>query len=304
MKQTKFFPARVKMFSAMLVFLFILTLNSCQKKETTDLRQKEEFTLYEALKVSEENIGGSHNNNGAEVCAGIHYTYEGVEGPEHWADLCEAWATCSEGQAQSPVAINNVVNDKTLMPLNFQWGSTTANIVNNGHTIQFNIDEGSKLIANGKSYNLLQFHYHHSSEHTIKDKSYPLEVHYVHKAADGQLAVVGVMFKEGAPNSLFNMFLENFPAPMTTYSSPVSINLSSLLPKNLRYYNYQGSLTTPACSESVNWHIVKGTVTASKEQIEALKHILHNNNRPLQPLNGRTVRMSIGGGNDSDDAGE
>jgi carbonic anhydrase len=115
----------------------------------------------------------------------------------------------------------------------------------------------------------------------------------VHQAADGKLAVVGVMFKEGAPNELFNMFVSQFPQPMTTFSSPVAIDLGSLLPKSQRYYQYMGSLTTPSCAETVTWHILTSPVTASKEQIKAFKHILHNNVRPLQPLNGRVVRLSM-----------
>lgn len=301
MTQRKFLPLGSKTFSLLMVILVIMALESCKKQESNSLQHKEDFSIHEALKLTEENIGGS---NAADACADVHYGYEGEEGPEHWSDLCAGWSKCSIGQAQSPVAISNVVSDKTLQPLDFQWGSTTAKIVNNGHTIQFNVDPGSKLKANGKTYDLLQFHYHHSSEHTIKDKFYPLEVHYVHKSADNKLAVIGVMFKEGAPNSLFNTFLADFPAPMTTFSSSFSFDLSALLPKNLRYYNYEGSLTTPNCAEDVKWHVLKGTVTASKEQIEKLKHILHNNNRPIQPLNGRTVRMSIGSPNGAEDTEE
>ncbi|RYY31124.1 MAG: carbonic anhydrase family protein [Chitinophagaceae bacterium] len=299
MKKTMFQPVRVNMISLTLVSLFLVTLNSCKKQESASLQTEKEFTVYEALKVSEENIGTK--NNADDACAGVHYTYEGAEGPDNWSGLCEGWTACGQGQAQSPVNIEKAVHDKNLAPLDFRWTSTTAKIVNNGHTIQFNVDPGSKLIANNKTYDLIQFHYHHKSEHTIKDKYYPLEVHYVHSAPDGKLAVVGVMFKEGAPNNLFNMFLQDFPAPMTTYSSPISFNLASLLPKNLRYYNYQGSLTTPSCSEIVSWHVIKGTVTASKQQIDALKHLIHDNNRPLQALNGRTVKLSAGNGSAGDE---
>ena len=220
MNQQKFLPLGTKTFTLLLIVLYIMVLESCKKQESTGLQHKEEFSIHEALKLTEENIAGSGSNAAPDACADVHYGYEGHEGPEHWSDLCVGWSACSIGQAQSPINISNVVNDKTLEPLNFQWGSTTAKIVNNGHTIQFNVDPGSKLVANGKTYELLQFHYHHSSEHSVKDKYYPLEVHYVHKASDGQLAVVGVMFKEGAPNSLFNSFLSDFPAPMTTFSSP------------------------------------------------------------------------------------
>lgn len=301
---SKFIPVPNKKLSVVLCICFMVLMNSCRKDATETVKQEDKFTLFEALKLSEENLGKTTTEHPVDVCVGVHYGYEGHEGPEHWENLCESWSACGEGTAQSPVNIKAVVPDKALRPLDFRWGKTVANIVHNGHTIQFNVDPGSKIVANGKTYDLLQFHFHHKSEHTIQGKHYPLEVHYVHSNAAGKLAVVGVMYKEGAPNSLFNEFLPKFPAPMTTYSSSTPIDLESLLPKNLRYYNYKGSLTTPNCAEGVNWHVIKGAVTASKQQIAALKQILHDNNRPVQPLNGRTVRMAVGAGYaaaDSDD---
>jgi len=310
MIQKKSLVISAKALLAFLPLFLLVTLNSCKKETVSEVQQKEEkvtatevqqteFTLEEALKVSEVNLWKRlTTNTTASSCDGVHFTYEGEDGPEHWGELCKAWAACGEGLAQSPVNIGNVIKDRSLRPLDFRWCSTRTNIVNNGHTIQFNVDAGSKLIANGKSYDLLQFHYHHVSEHTIHGKHYPLEVHYVHSAADGKLAVVGIMFREGKPNSLFNRFLAHFPTSMKTYSSPESIDLRCLLPEDLKYYNYHGSLTTPACSETVNWLVLKGTVEASEEQIEQLKHIIHNNNRPLQQLNGRVIHMSTGGRDD------
>lgn len=292
MNYPKHFPIGAKTILVILAVVFVITFNSCQKEE---IRQG--FTLEKALKVSERNLGRKDPNT-PDPCADIHFTYEGEDGPENWAGLCEEWAECGEGQAQSPINIETVIEDPSLRALDFRWGKTTTNIVNNGHTVQFNVDEGSRLIANGKIYQLLQFHFHQKSEHTIKGEHRPLEVHYVHKALDGKMAVVSVLFKIGEPNSFFARFLSRFPQPNNTFSSTASIDLHSLLPDDLKYYNYEGSLTTPACSETVNWFVVKGSVTLSEKQLQQVKLYLFNNYRPTQPLNGRTVRMSTESEND------
>jgi len=262
-------------------------MNGCRKETTPAEEAPHQVSLAEAMKLSEENLGipvAGLRSGEEDACS--HWDYDNTE----WETLgCSAWSECG-GQAQTPVNISNAVKSPQLRKLQFKWKLTRTTIVNNGHTIQFNCDPGSKLIANGKEYELLQFHYHNSSEHTINSRSYPLEVHYVHRAADNSLAVVGIMFKKGAPHPLFSRFLQHFPTTMGVYTSNQPIVLDNLLPDNLSYYNYNGSLTTPPCSEIVNWHVIKGTVTASQQQLDALAHIMHQNNRPLQPLNGRIIR--------------
>jgi len=97
------------------------------------------------------------------------------------------------------------------------------------------------------------------------------------------------MYEEGEAYDLFTNYLSHFPHSKGEYSSEETITLSELLPSSLNYYNYNGSLTTPPCSEVVNWYVVKTPVTASAEQIEEMSKILHGNYRPVMPLNGRTV---------------
>jgi len=97
------------------------------------------------------------------------------------------------------------------------------------------------------------------------------------------------MFKVGKENALFAKYLNHFPKEKGTYNSEDTIDLSSLFPSDKTYYNYSGSLTTPPCSEVVNWYVLKNLVTASKEQIELLSIILKNNFRPVQPINGRII---------------
>ncbi|NPA44095.1 MAG: carbonic anhydrase family protein, partial [Chlorobi bacterium] len=136
---------------------------------------------------------------------------------------------------------------------------------------------------------LLQFHYHALSEHTVNGKYFPLEVHFVHMHSDTDFVVLGVMIEEGAENELFKSYLDKFPTEKGEYKSENKINLMSLLPENKSYFNYKGSLTTPPCTEVVDWYVLQNSIYASKEQIEKFSQILNDNYRPVQALNGRKV---------------
>lgn len=224
-------------------------------------------------------------------CTGAHWTYEGAEGPEHWDELCTGYSDCA-GPSQSPVDIKNAQADAALADIPESYQTSTAHILNNGHTIQFNYDAGSSIVVNGETYNLAQFHFHTPSEHTINGQSYPMEVHLVHKNADGtKLAVIGVLFEEGAENPILAKYLAHLPASKDqTYDDAAStFTAADFLPADQHYYRYQGSLTTPPCSEIVTWTVMKTPITASHEQIQAIEAIEHENNRPIQALNGRTI---------------
>ena len=68
--------------------------------------------------------------------------------------------------------------------------------------------------------------------------------------------------------------------------------MTDFLPKSLTYYGFNGSLTTPPCSEGVAWHVVKEPIALSKAQIVSFRAIFKKNARPVQPINGRTVEES------------
>ena len=224
-------------------------------------------------------------------CSTIHWTYTGESGPTAWPDLCTGYSACGE-KSQSPINITGAVADANLDSINLNYTTTPAEIENNGHTIEFVCEEGSKVTLNGTEYDLLQFHFHGLSEHEVNGKHYPLEIHFVNKATDTNYAVIGLFIEEGDENPLFTQFLSHFPHEEGLYKDTAThIDLSSLFPKNLSYYNYSGSLTTPPCSEVVNWYVLKNTVTASATQISELQSILHNNYRPVQDLNGRSIKM-------------
>lgn len=257
--------------------MFISILVGCNNEENVDDNQTTDTT---------ENVQSTPTD-----CSDVHWGYDGDEGPEHWADLCTGFSACGH-QSQSPVNITGATDNDQLTPIEVSYSSTSADIVNNGHTVQFNCAPGSKINVNGTEYELLQFHYHGLSEHQVDGQHFPLEVHFVHKATDDNFAVLGIFFEEGDENKLFADFLAHFPHQEGEYSDEnISIDLSSLLPQDMSYYYYSGSLTTPPCSEVVNWYVLKNTVTASADQIAEFQAILHDNYRPVQDLNGRSITM-------------
>ena len=224
---------------------------------------------------------------------GAHWAYTGDHGPDHWGDLKSDFKICKTGKNQSPIDIKvSSAVEANLSNLNVSYKDSGLNVLNNGHTIQANYKEGSHIIADGQRFDLKQFHFHTPSENHIAGKSYPLEVHLVHADVSGNLAVIGVMFEEGAANDFLAGIWDHMPtkAGGTHEDSAALINANKLLPKDSGYYRFSGSLTTPPCSEGVRWFVMKKPLTASKAQVEAFHKVLGgNNNRPVQPTYARLI---------------
>ena len=164
-----------------------------------------------------------------------------------------------------------------------------AALLHNRHTVQANFAPGSSLISGSHNYTLVQVHFHTPSEEAFNGRHYPMVAHFVHKDADGKLAVLGVMFENGAANAELGKLIAAAPKAHTRDGNykMTQIDPSALLPHDLHVYRYTGSLTTPPCTEGVTWHVAIKPVHASKEQIGALHAVMGHNARPVQPLNGR-----------------
>jgi carbonic anhydrase len=196
---------------------------------------------------------------------------------------------CGDGMAQSPIDIT-AETEINLSDIQFSYSEAVLNIINNGHTIQLNPSAGSSILYNGIRYDLLQFHFHHPSEHTVDGAAAPMEVHFVHRDPNsGNLAVVGILLVEGEASSAYAPIFDNL-LNATSEASPIgSQDLNNLLPANRQFVTYNGSLTTPPCSEIVRWLVLDEPVALSAEQIAAFAALFEMNARPVQPLNGRDL---------------
>jgi carbonic anhydrase len=218
----------------------------------------------------------------------VHWDYAGEMGPENWGD---EFPTCGKGQKQSPLNITGPFEkSKDTLVVNYKEGP--LKILNNGHTIQVNVEPGSTLKINKEVYNLLQFHFHRPSEEQIDGKPMAMVAHFVHKNAEGKLAVLGVLLNEGKDNDAIKVLWDNAPKSEGPEVMPekVKFNPASLVPAALTHYSYEGSLTTPPCTEGVNFYILKTTVDIAKKQVADFP--FKRNARPVQPLNGRKINAN------------
>jgi len=225
----------------------------------------------------------------SQAAASVHWGYEGEEGPAHWGSLSPDYAMCSAGTAQSPIDISSPAQ-QDVANLVFHYQPTQVSVINNGHTIQVNYDAGSYIESDAVRYNLSQFHFHAPSEHSVNGRLAAGEMHLVHTGAGGKLAVVGVLIEAGAHNPAFDAFWGDLPArsgPVQQLSAQV--NAADVLPATQLANRYGGSLTTPPCTEGVQWSVMVQPIQMSEAQLATFTDLFEGNNRPVQPLNGRTV---------------
>ena len=221
-----------------------------------------------------------------------HWSYSGATGPEHWASEDPAFATCGSGKQQSPIDIEKT-SVEPLPPLEFAYQPIPLIVTDTGHSFQVNVPPGSGGITVGADhYYLVQFHFHRPSEEEIHGHRDAMVAHLVHKTAGGDLAVVAVLIHAGEPNAFLKQVFDHFPPQgMTETKAPgTTLNLGEFLPHHRGYYTFDGSLTTPPCTEHVRWFVLKSPVQASASQVQQFAARYPHDARPVQALNDRTVK--------------
>lgn len=234
------------------------------------------------------------------------WEYDGSRGSDHWSDLDPAYATCNLGREQSPIDIQSAQKaplptlrfDSKIGPLKY--------LVNNGRTIRVNYHDapgaGSLLMVGDKPYQLTQFHFHRPSEEYVHGKPFDMVVHLMYQSPSGEVVGVAVLLRVGRPNPTIGQLWQHMPQAesrvLNDFSheeqeiAHVDINPAGLLPNNVAYYTYMGSLSAPPCTEGIRWYVLKTPVEISAKQIAAFAKLYPHDVRPLQPLNGRVVQDS------------
>jgi carbonic anhydrase len=224
-----------------------------------------------------------------------HWSYAGETGPAHWAALEKDAEACGLGKAQSPIDIHAAKARVSDLPaIAFSYQPVPLKIIDNGHTVQVDYAPGSFITVGDARYELVQFHFHKPSEEKFDGKAADMVAHLVHKDANGKLAVVAVPLRKGAGNKLVSTLWRELPTqkehPKVVEST--TINAADLLPAKHGYFTFEGSLTTPPCSEGVRWFVLKTPATLSAAEIAAFGKLYPMNARPVQPLNGREEQSS------------
>ncbi len=245
-----------------------------------------------------ETTSESHGDDHA-----AHWGYEADNGPDDWGSMDPAWILCAEGLEQSPIDLADSADiELPGVEIHTPSGQEVAILnqegvlgaLDNGHTIQINSKTGETMTVGDRTYALVQFHFHAPSEHTVDGEHFPMEMHFVHQAADGALAVVGVLIEEGAENlGIAPLWAQLAEAPGTETTVQIPAGFADhIFPGDVTgIFHYDGSLTTPPCSEGVKWYVRKTPTQLSGDQIAAFTAIYDHNNRPVQTLNDRTLYL-------------
>lgn len=244
----------------------------------------------------------------------IHWSYVGSDGPQHWGMLSPAFELCDVGKAQSPI---NLGRKRTRVPYQLKikyhpsplvlgenltttvMMQQTKMVIDTGRSFQVNFDEKKetqKITYAGNEYHLIQIHFHSPSETLWHKQAFPLEIHFVHQGKAGQLLELAVLVKGGAENATLAQIIQHMPSERGNAKAiaGVQIDPATLLPADKRYFAYDGSLTTPPCTEGVKWVAMPIPITASPSQILAIRASSHGTNaRPVQPLNNRILSYAV-----------
>jgi carbonic anhydrase len=217
------------------------------------------------------------------------WSYTGDNGPEAWGELSPDFAACSEGKRQSPIEIKDPTSTKRQPPT-FDYTDGTSAVDNNGHSIEATSGPGNSMSVDGTEYSLIRMHFHAPSETVMDGTTYPVEAHFVHQSKAGDLAVFAVLFEEGRDSEGWESFVDQMGLEDEA-SGIAKITWSQMLPSKTKTVRFDGSLTTPECTEGLNWLVATTPVEVSSDQISEFRGAYDDNARPVQPVNGREVTI-------------
>ncbi len=224
------------------------------------------------------------------IQTGPQWSYSGSTGPEFWGDLDPNFGLCKSGLGQSPINLVWSKPVKTKGDIKFDYKSSALKLLDNGRNLQVHFEKGSFASIRGEEFELKYAQFHSSSEHAISGQQLPMEMQLIHENSKGQTAILSVFLIEGdSTHPAIDRIFQNWPpTDLKTHSvENESLNAITLLPNRFTYYHYTGSLTTPPCTEGVNWNVFNTPIQVSRNQILSFRGKYQNNARPLQPLGKR-----------------
>lgn len=237
--------------------------------------------------------GNKPVQNSSEMGGITPWSYRGKSGPDFWGALSDDYMDCQIGREQSPIDINNPIRSGELKNLVFHYKPSSVEVMNNGHSIRGLFGQGNYLDYQGNSYSLVSFSLHLPSEHTVDGIPFDMEMQLVHRGNDGKNLNLGVFIEEGnRPNKSLSELWKHMPKISRKSGGQIMFDIMKVLPKNRKYYAYQGSQTTPPCREGVEWLLLVQAIKVSSKQIDQFIEIFRNNSRPIQGINKRSVFVS------------
>ncbi|XAR64688.1 Carbonate dehydratase [Bertholletia excelsa] len=229
------------------------------------------------------------------------FSHSGDTGPDKWGSLSPIYAACSAGGSQSPIDIptKQVFPNRDLKSLDYEYHPSNSTLACPGYMVVVEFgNDGGELVIDGESYVLKGMHWHTPSEHTIDGVKFDAELHLVHIAEDEGPAVIGILYNIGPAHDPIIAQVQGHLPQLVKNDETIPLGCFDARVLNVetnKYYRYNGSLTTPPCSQTVIWTVLSEVRSVSKEQLEALTAPLQagskSNARPVQPLYGRRIEM-------------
>ena len=225
----------------------------------------------------------------AKEASPVEWGYEGADAPENWGALSEEFAACADGMEQSPIDITGYQN-REAAAIEFSYRDDASEIERHDKFLYVRFPPGSAMTIGERRFELMQAHAHAPSEHAVGGQGFASEMHLVHQSASGELAVVALLYRLGTPDPVIEEMLRSERGEDGATRRYVNINAADFVPRELGYFTYDGSLTTPPCSEGVSWFVMQSAVTISQDQVDQLQTISGGpSNRRLQPIGTRSI---------------
>lgn len=220
----------------------------------------------------------------------VDWGYWGPGAPNNWGSLSPEFDLCATGASQSPIDLNNLTEDSSAPDLVFDYSGHASEISHNGKVAHVEYEEGNTLTVGTQRYQLVSMHIHVHAEHQVEGQLFPAEMHLVHQKEGGFLGVVGQIYRLGEPDPVVQQLIDAYPELGQSIKAGGGLDAAQFVPGDKGYYHYAGSLTTPPCTEGVDWYVLREIRTVSQEQVNRIA-ALHNgfNHRPIQPRNGRVA---------------
>lgn len=187
---------------------------------------------------------------------------------------------------QSPIALESrTAGTHTSRASTSYHHMSSVSLVDMEWTVSAMAEPGGVMDLDGMQYTLIDIHSHTPAEHTIDGHRGDLETHLVHESAEGELAVLGVVFDAGDGRYPIDSFIG---AP----GNPPSIErLDRIVPSGSTTFRYLGSRTTPPYSPGIQWVVFSKRLTVGRQALVGFEERYGGNIRELQDSSSTVVTL-------------